>query len=85
MDFSFDKIQIFYLIQALLYSSLWMVYLKKLDIYNAEKWRNIILVFVVGFFTPFILDLLPNSVTYPEFNGDKFHDLIQYFLHVGML
>lgn len=85
MNFSFDKIQILYLIQALLYSSLWMVYLKKLDIFNAEKWLHIILVFCVGFFTPFILDLLPNSITYPSFTGDKFHDLIQYFLHVGIV
>lgn len=85
MKFGFDSIQFLYLIQALLFSSLWIVYLKKLDIYNPEKWLHLILVFVIGFFTPFILDLLPDVVTYPHFNGNKIHDFYQYFIHVGLV
>lgn len=45
---SFDNIQFLAFIAALIISILWLLFLRSLDIFRMEKWRDILIVFALG-------------------------------------
>lgn len=79
------QLQIMFSVQAALFAGLWLVYLRKLDVFNAEKWVNMVLVFLVGLGTPLIVLYAPDAISGPRLNGQYWNDFEEYFLRVGLI
>lgn len=45
---TFANIEVMALIAALLISIFWLIFMRSMDVYNTEKWRDIIIVFILG-------------------------------------
>jgi len=73
---------------ALLVMLSWLFYLRKIDIYEPEKWRNIILIFILGMifseFT-FLLSDLSSMFTGFNLNGGVLNDLLYCILGIGVI
>ena len=68
-------------------SFLWIVYLRKLDIYEPEKWRYIIIVFIVSCITiwaVFPISSFINSLGF-VLNGEPVNDFLYCVFSIGMV
>jgi len=73
---------------ALAISSIWAVYLRKLDIFDPERWSNILVVFVLGCVTPWLVFPISNFINYQlgfDLNGDQWNDFIYCVVGIGMV
>ncbi|MBI9055423.1 MAG: PrsW family intramembrane metalloprotease [Bacteroidales bacterium] len=75
-------------IGALLVMLSWLFYLRRIDIYEPEKWRNILLIFILGIvfseFT-FLLSDLSTMFTGFNLNGKVLNDLLYCILGIGVI
>jgi RsiW-degrading membrane proteinase PrsW (M82 family) len=73
---------------ALLVMLSWLIYLRKIDIYEPEKWRNILLIFILGMifseFT-FLLSDLNSMFTGFNLNGKVLNDLLYCIIRIGVI
>ena len=73
---------------ALLVMLSWLIYLRKIDIYEPEKWRNILLIFILGMifseFT-FLLSDLNSMFTGFNLNGRVLNDLFYCIIGIGVI
>lgn len=73
---------------ALGISSIWAVYLRKLDIFDPEKWSNIFVVFALGCATTWLVfpisDVLNNQLGF-HLNGDQGNDFLYCVVGIGMV
>lgn len=82
----FDDINLFAFIAALVISVLWLIFLRAMDIFNREKWRDIIIVFLGGaLFTNLCLPVYDFFHETMDFylNGEALHDFIYSSLVIG--
>lgn len=68
-------------------SFLWIVYLRKLDIYEPEKWHYIALVFVVSCITIWAVFPISSFINNMGFvlNGDPINDFLYCVFSIGMV
>ena len=68
-------------------SLLWVIYIRKLDIYEQEKWRHIILVFVMSCLTIWLVFPISNMLNNFGFslNGQPVNDFLYCFIGIGMV
>lgn len=68
-------------------SFLWIVYLRKLDIYEPEKWRYIIIVFVVSCITIWAVFPISTFINNMGFvlNGKPINDFLYCVFSIGMV
>ncbi len=73
---------------ALLVMLCWLFYLRRIDIYEPEKWKHIILIFILGIifseFT-FLLSDLSSMFTGFNLNGGVFNDLFYCIIGIGVI
>lgn len=69
LDRHYQKLNLFGFIGALLASIIWIVYLRSLDVFDAEKWRHVLIMFLMG--TAFVF------LVYP------FSDLLRYYVNIS--
>jgi len=73
---------------ALLVMLCWLFYLRKIDIYEPEKWKHMLLIFVLGMifseFT-FLLSDLNSMFTGFNLNGRVFNDLLYCIIGIGII
>lgn len=75
-------------IGALLVMIFWLFYLRKIDIYEPEKWRSIILIFILGVLFSEVTFLLSDiSVMFTRFhlNGGILNDLLYCIIGIGVI
>lgn len=69
-------------------SLIWAVYLRKLDIFDPERWVNIFLVFAMGCLTVWLVlpisRFLNNQLMF-DLNGDPINDFVYSFVGIGMV
>jgi protease PrsW len=72
---------------ALSISIIWMVYLRKLDVYEPEKWRHIVIVFVMGCLTVWLVfpmsGFLKNQLNF-YLNDGFVNDFFYSWIGIGM-
>lgn len=78
-------LQVMFAVQAALFAGLWLVYLRRLDIFHPEKWLHLVLVFGIGLATPLIVLYAPDQLSSANMNGEYWHDFEEFFLKVGLL
>ena len=68
-------------------SFLWIVYLRKLDIYEPEKWRYIIIIFVVSCITIWAVFPISSFINNLGFvlNGNPINDFLYCVFSIGMV
>ena len=68
-------------------SFLWIVYLRKLDIYEPEKWRYIIIIFVVSCITIWAVFPITSFINHLGFvlNGNPINDFLYCVFSIGMV
>jgi RsiW-degrading membrane proteinase PrsW (M82 family) len=68
-------------------SFLWIVYLRKLDIYEPEKWRYIIIIFVVSCLTIWAVFPISSFINNLGFvlNGNPINDFLYCVFSIGMV
>ena len=68
-------------------SFLWIVYLRKLDIYEPEKWRYIIIVFAVSCITIWAVFPISSFINSSGFvlNGEPVNDFLYCVFSIGMV
>ena len=78
---------IYTLIIAFLVSFAWIMYIVKLDIYEPERWRDIILVFILAIFTTYLCDILYPLAHYLGLNrsADPIYDFIYCVFAIGLI
>mgnify|MGYP006134883263 CR=1 FL=1 len=72
---------------ALGISVIWMVYLRKLDFFEPEKWIHIIIVFIMGSITTFAvfpLSRFSNALGF-SLNGELVNDFVYCTVGIGMV
>ena len=66
----------------------WLFYLRKIDIYEPEKWKHILLIFILGIifseFT-FLLSDLNSRFTGFNLNGGVVNDLLYCIIGIGVI
>lgn len=84
---AFGEIQIFAFLAALAISILWLIFMRSLDVFNKEKWRDILLVFIFGgLFTHVCLlgyDFAHYSLNF-TINGHAINDFLYCTFVIGM-
>jgi RsiW-degrading membrane proteinase PrsW (M82 family) len=83
VNISFEYFNLWGALSALIITLVWLLYLRKLDIYEPEKWKHIILVFIMGAvfiylvfpLKDFIYDVLRYYPTY-EPVSQLIHDIV---------
>lgn len=72
---------------ALGISIIWMVYLRKLDVFEPERWINIIIVFVMGCIVTFGVFPISKHINSLGFflNGRLVHDFVYCTVGIGMV
>jgi len=73
---------------ALLVMLSWLIYLRKIDIYEPEKWRNILLIFILGIIfsdLTFLLSDLNSMFTGFNLNGKVLNDLLYCIMGIGVI
>lgn len=76
----------FTFLSALLVSLTWMLFIRSMDIHNPEKWRDIIIVFLLGaVFTYFCIPIYDtaNYIWNFDINGEIFNDFLYCFAIIG--
>ena len=86
LDFQ-ESTFLFNTLLAILISGVWIYYITRLDIYEPERWRDILLVFVLAIFTTYLCDVL-----YPIVHSfglvhtvDPFSDFIYCVFGIGLI
>lgn len=76
------------IIMSFAISTTWAVYLRRLDIYEPEKWIHIIVVFIIGCLTTFLVfpisDFIKNDLGF-RLNGDWTNDFLYCTITIGMV
>lgn len=75
-------------IGALLVMLSWLFYLRRIDIYEPEKWKHILLVFVLGVLfseLTFLLSDLTSMYTGFNLNGRVLNDLLYCIIGIGVI
>ena len=78
---------IFGILGALLICGVWLEFLRRLDIFEPEKWRYSIMATSLGaLFTLFLMAVISlPAISEIQANGDPTHDLLFYIFRVGLL
>lgn len=68
-------------------SILWAVYLRRLDVFDPERWINVFLVFLLGSVTVWLVFPISNALNDLGFklNGEVFNDLLYCIVGIGMV
>ncbi|MEN8248660.1 MAG: PrsW family intramembrane metalloprotease [Bacteroidota bacterium] len=68
-------------------SILWVVYIRKLDIYEPEKWRHILFVFILSCLTIWAIFPITNGINSLgfELNGNPVNDFLYSVITIGMM
>lgn len=73
---------------ALSISTIWAVYLRKLDIFDPERWLNMFIVFVLGCVTVWLVfpisDFIKDTLDF-RLNGDTVNDFFYCVIGIGMV
>jgi RsiW-degrading membrane proteinase PrsW (M82 family) len=84
----FLNLGFFHFLGALFITLIWIFYLRKLDVFEPEKWKFLILIFgISALLTPFTLivyDFVNNQLHF-NLNGSFFNDLIYCILGIGLI
>lgn len=76
------------IVSAFAISAVWAVYLRKLDVFEPERWRHLIIVFVMGCITVWfvfpIADILNNWLHF-DLNGQPLNDFAYSVIGIGMV
>lgn len=73
---------------ALLVMLSWLFYLRKIDIYEPEKWKHLILIFLLGVLfseVTFLLSDLNSMFTGFSLNGKVWNDLLYCIIGIGVI
>ncbi len=73
---------------ALLVMLFWLFYLRRIDIYEPEKWKHIILIFILGVLfseVTFLLSDLNSMFIGFSLNGGFFNDLLYCVIGIGVI
>ena len=73
---------------ALLVMLSWLFYLRKIDIYESEKWKHLILIFLLGVLfskVTFLLSDLNSMFTGFSLNGKVWNDLLYCIVGIGII
>ncbi len=88
LDRTFNKISTLGFFVALLVSFIWMIFLRQFDIFQPERWRNLIFMFLLGslftFFVYPLSDFLEISLNF-RLKGNFFDDLIYSSIVIGVV
>ncbi len=68
-------------------SILWAVYLRRLDLFDPERWRNVFLVFLAGSITVWLVFPISDFINEQgfELNGGVLNDLMYCIISIGMV
>lgn len=68
-------------------SCIWIVYIRRLDIYEQEKWRYVILVFIMSCLTIWAVFPISRAIDAAGFilNGNPVNDFLYCFISIGMV
>jgi RsiW-degrading membrane proteinase PrsW (M82 family) len=83
---TFSNLNIWGLIAAFLIMGSWIMYLRKIDIFEVEKWRNIIFVVAMGMIFCFLTDPLSdfnNLIVGFDLNGNPLNDFFYCVIGIG--
>lgn len=83
---TFTNLKMMPFLAALLISIVWMIFMRSMDVYHKEKWRDIIIVFILGgIFTHFCLFGYDYSRYVYEFtlNGEAWNDFWYCVIVIG--
>jgi RsiW-degrading membrane proteinase PrsW (M82 family) len=86
IEFELEHLNLFGVIAAFLVALIWLVYIRNLDIFEPEKWSNLILTFLLGFaFTYLVMPLTDALIYYFDFylNGELSNDFIYCVVGIG--
>ena len=74
-------------LMAFFISLIWMVYLRKLDIFDPESWKNIFLVFLAGCITVWLVFPISDQLEHFGFflNADPLNDFLYCVVGIGMV
>lgn len=86
LDWRLSGVGLFTFIAAFVISFIWVVFLRTMDMYNREKWRDILIVFVLACFSTFLC--LPiydyaRLVANWTLNGDVWNDFMYCTVVIG--
>ncbi|GEM_PF-2264913 len=88
LERSYDKFSFVGFFAALLIAFIWMSFLRQFDIYQPERWRNLIFIFILGSIFTFLVypisDFLEISFNL-EMKGNFYDDLIYSSIVIGFV
>ena len=88
LERSYAKFSFIGFFAALLIAFIWMSFLRQFDIYQPEKWRNLIAIFLMGSVFTFLVYPISDffELTFNlQMKGDFYHDLIYSSVVIGFV
>ncbi|MFC2104031.1 PrsW family glutamic-type intramembrane protease [Bacteroidota bacterium] len=88
LSYTYHNLNLIGFLGALLVMLFWLFYLRKIDIYEPEKWKHILLIFVLGIIfseLTFLLSDLNSMFTGFTLNGKVINDLFYCIIGIGVI